>query len=135
MRLACADTAKLEGEIATAETTIELEAGEHAPRLLSLGLRGAVAWKNARDETLPDHVEMHDATLPLIWRLDRSASRFESKQIRIVYIADSPRLKAVSLWRARARADRRRCLAGLLQHLRNSRAQSSARNDSLFTGR
>jgi len=36
------------------------------------------------------------------WRLDRGASRFESKDIQIVYVADSPPLKAVWRWRARA---------------------------------
>jgi hypothetical protein len=36
------------------------------------------------------------------WRVDRGASRFESKDIQIVYVADSPPLKAVWRWRARA---------------------------------
>jgi Melibiase/Glycosyl hydrolase family 36 C-terminal domain len=102
MRLAGADTEQRQGEIATAETAIVVEAGEHAPRLLSLRLRGAVAWKNTRDDALPDHLEIHGAALPVLWRLDRSASRFESKDIQIVYVADSPRLKAVWRWRARA---------------------------------
>jgi hypothetical protein len=77
-------------------------AGEHAPRLLTLRLRGAAAWKNTRADALPEHVEIHGAALPLLWRWDRAASRFESKEIQIVYVADSPRLKAVWRWRARA---------------------------------
>jgi hypothetical protein len=102
MSIAHADAAKPKGEIATAETSIVLEAGEHAPRLVTLRLRGAKAWKNAREEMLPEQVEIHDTAQPVTWRLDRSASRFESKDIQIVYVADSPLLKAVWRWRARA---------------------------------
>ena len=102
MRSGYADTANLQGEIATAETVIVVAAGEHAPRLLSLKLQGAAAWINTRDDALPGHVEIQGATLPLTWRLDRAASRVESKDIQIVYVADSPRLKAVWRWRARA---------------------------------
>jgi hypothetical protein len=102
VRLASADTAQLQGEIATAETAIVVEAGEHAPRLLNLRLHGAAAWKNTREDALPEQAEIRGAALPLIWRLDRSASRFASKDIQIVYVADSPRLKAVWRWRARA---------------------------------
>ena len=102
MRAVHADDAKLQGRIATAETAIVVEAGEHAPRLVALTLRGAAAWKNVRDEPLPEHVEIHGATQSVTWRLDPSASRFESKDIQIVYVADSPRLKAVWRWRARA---------------------------------
>ncbi len=102
MRVAHADAAKLQGEIATAETAIVVEAGEHAPRLVSLTLRGAAGWKNVRNETLPEHVEIHGAAQPVTWRLDPSASRFESKDIQIVYLADSPRLKVVWRWRVRA---------------------------------
>jgi hypothetical protein len=102
MRTAHADAAKLQGEIATAASAIVVEAGVHAPRLVSLTLRGEPAWNNVRDETLPVHVEIHGAAQSVTWRLDPSASRFESKDIQIVYISDSPRLKAVWRWRARA---------------------------------
>ncbi len=97
-----ADPASPRGTIATAETVIVVEAGEHAPRVVTLALRGAPAWKNARDETLPEQVEIQGAPQAVAWRLDRSASRFEPKDIQIVYFADSPRLKAVWRWRARA---------------------------------
>ena len=110
MHPAPAQTTPLEGEIATAETAIRVAAGEHAPRLLTLKLRGTTAWKNARDETLPEQVEIQGTAQPLQWRLDRAASRFESKDIQIVYVADSPRLKAV--WRWRARAD-----SGPIEHI------------------
>jgi hypothetical protein len=102
MHTACAAAVKLQGEIATAETVIVVEAGEHAPRLVTLGFRGTTAWKNTRDETLPEQVEILEAAHPLTWRLDRHASRLESKDVQIVYLTDSPRLKAVWRWRAHA---------------------------------
>jgi hypothetical protein len=102
MRPAHADDANLWGEIATADTAVVVEAGEHAPRLLTLSFRGAAPWKNTGDEPLPEHVEIHGSAQPIIWRLDRIATRFESKQIQIVYLADSPRLKAVWRWHTRA---------------------------------
>jgi hypothetical protein len=37
-----------------------------------------------------------------VWRLDRPASHFKSKQIQLVYVTDSPRLRLVWQWRARA---------------------------------
>ena len=90
------------GELASAETSVDVEANEHAPRLATLQLRGAAAWNNRAEETLPDHIWVRSEAQPLIWRLDRPASRFESKLIEIVYVTDSPRLKLVSQWRARA---------------------------------
>jgi alpha-galactosidase len=102
MHTAGADAAKLQGEIATAETAIVVEAGEHVPRLLTLALRGASAWKNAHDEALPAQVAINETALPVTWHLDRGATRFASNDIQIVYVADSARLKVVWRWRARA---------------------------------
>jgi hypothetical protein len=101
LQTAHADEAKLQGQIATAETGIVVEAGEHAPRLVTLQFPGARAWKNTRAETLPEQVEVHETTQAVVWRLDRRASRFESKDLQIVYVSDSPRLRAVWRWRAR----------------------------------
>jgi hypothetical protein len=92
----------LRGELAGVETAITVEAGEHAPRLTALSLRGTTAWKNRAEDILPEGVEVRGKTQHLQWRLDRSASRFGSKQIRLVYLAESPRLRLVWLWRARA---------------------------------
>jgi hypothetical protein len=39
----------------------------------------------------------------VIWHLERSASHFESHEIELVYVSDSPRLRLQWLWRARAR--------------------------------
>jgi hypothetical protein len=91
------------GELASAETAVAVEAGEHAPRLTLLKGRGATAWANQADETLPERLEVHGTTQPVVWRLERSASHFESHEILLVYVSDSPRLRLQWLWRARAR--------------------------------
>ena len=96
------DAQVLQGELASAETAIAVAAGEHAPRLTMLMARGATVWKNRADETLPERVEVHGSAQSVVWRLDRPASHFESKQIQLVYVTDSPRLKMVWQWRARA---------------------------------
>jgi hypothetical protein len=96
------DSRSPRGELTTADTAIAVEAGVHAPRLTTLKAGGATAWKNRADETLPEQVEIHGAAQSLVWRLERPASRFESNQIQLVYVTDSPRMRLKWLWRARA---------------------------------
>src|SRR5260370_32483423 len=94
MRVAHAsDSRRVGGELTTAETVIAVEAGEQAPRLTTLGLRGAMVWKNRTDETLPDHVEVRGAAQPLVWRLDGASSPVQTKPIQLLYATESPRLK------------------------------------------
>ncbi len=97
------DSRSLRGDLASADTAIAVDAGEHAPRLATLKARGTPAWNNRADETLPEQVEIHGAAQPLVWRLDRAASRFATTQIELVYVSDSPRLKLEWQWRSRDR--------------------------------
>ncbi|HWY96204.1 MAG TPA: hypothetical protein VNX69_13475 [Steroidobacteraceae bacterium] len=46
-----ADSQSLQGELASAETVIAVEGAEHAPRLTTLTLRGATAWKNRAERS------------------------------------------------------------------------------------
>jgi len=96
------DSRSLRGELASADTAIAVEAGEHAPRLATLKARGASAWKNRVEEILPEQVEIHGAAQPLVWHFDRAASRLASTWIELVYVSDSPRLELKWQWRARA---------------------------------
>jgi hypothetical protein len=99
---AMADPRAWSGQLADAETLIAVDAGEHAPRLRSLRLGGSRLWNNRDEETLPGEVFIHGSSQPVAWRLDRSASRFEPKEIELTYIADSPHLLAqVAVARAR----------------------------------
>jgi hypothetical protein len=96
------DSRSIGGELASADTAIAIEAGEQAPRLTTLRLPDAMVWENRIEETLPDHIEVRGAAQPLVWRLDRASSRFESRQIELVYTTESPRLKLLWRWRVRA---------------------------------
>jgi hypothetical protein len=87
--------------LATADASIRVEAGEHAARMLTL-TGGGATWYNRGAETNPARVEVHGAAQPLVWRLDRTASRFEPRDIEVVYVAESPRLKLSWRWRARS---------------------------------
>jgi hypothetical protein len=92
----------LHGELSSADTSIAVEAGEHTPSLRSVSGGGANTWKNRAAEILPEHVEVRGTRETMAWRLDRAASRFQPKEIEVVYVADSPRLKATWWWRVRS---------------------------------
>jgi hypothetical protein len=97
-----AEAYPLQGRLANAETVITVEAGPQAPRLRSLALRGAAPWTNRGADTLPGRFLVHGSAQPVVWRLDRAATRFGPREIAVVYVADAPRLKLVWRWRARA---------------------------------
>jgi hypothetical protein len=90
------------GRLANADTVIAVEAGEQVPRLTTLAFPGTGAWTNRAAEPLPREIEVRGAPQRLTWRLDRPASHFEPQRIELVYVCDSPRLRAVWAWRVRA---------------------------------
>lgn len=92
------DTAAL----STSDTMLTVEAGTRAPRLASLGRRGAWLLKSHTVETLPDHAELGGKVQPLKWRLDRAASHSDAKEIALTYLSEAPALSLVWRWRARA---------------------------------
>ena len=90
-------------ELTNADESITVEAGARFPRLVELRPRRGDAWFNRSPDVLPDHVEVDGVGRAVNWRLDRAASRLGPQSIRLVYRADSPRLKLVWRWSARAR--------------------------------
>jgi len=88
--------------LSTSDTSVAVEADDQAPSLSALGRRGAWLLRNHTRENLPDHVEMSGTLRALNWRVDRAASRSDSKEIALVYLSDPLALRAVSRWRARA---------------------------------
>ena len=95
-------TGPREHVIADADTAIRIEAGAASPRLASLSLQGRTTWINAADDPLPASVEIDGIEQRPVWRLDAAASRFVPQAVELVYLADSPRLRLVWSWRARA---------------------------------
>jgi hypothetical protein len=82
--------------LASSDTSIEIEAGEHVPRLTLLATAGGSTWINLDAGSLPGQ--------PDSWRLDEHASHIGLHQVDLVYVSDSPRLRLSWQWRARAAA-------------------------------
>lgn len=103
---AAAGVVRMRAALASADTAIVVEAGEHAPRLTELRLRGALTWRNRAAESLPRRLVAtgtgRDAGAVLTWHFDRAASRASATEIRLVYASDRPRLELVWRWRVRA---------------------------------
>jgi hypothetical protein len=87
--------------LSTTDTAIRVQAGEHAPRLTELKI-GKDLWRNRTSESLPDQVQVDGTERAVTWQLDRAASRGGRDEIELVYTSQSPRLRAVWRWRARA---------------------------------
>jgi hypothetical protein len=98
-----ADTPSVTAELASAETSIVVEAAEHAPRLRTLKGPADGVWTNRSEEILPEDAEIHGTPQRLAWHLDRAATHFSAKEIELVYLADDAQLKL--LWRWRVQAD------------------------------
>ncbi|MEP6886178.1 MAG: alpha-galactosidase [Gammaproteobacteria bacterium] len=96
------DRSSLHRQLASADTSIAVDAGEHSPHLRSLQAGSKAVWINRDDHALPDHVYVHAASQPVTWRLDRAASRFDAQEIQVTYVSDSPHLTLKWRWRARA---------------------------------
>jgi hypothetical protein len=82
--------------------TLQFEAGETAPRLVSLKPAGQPVWNNRAPETLITSVERDGVPMPLIWQFDRKASQTSDRRVAFVYTCDSPRLRLTWEWTARA---------------------------------
>jgi hypothetical protein len=88
-------------DLSTADTAISVQAGERAPQLTGLRV-GKSLWKNRTSEALPSEVEVGGTARAVAWQLDCSASRAGREEIELVYTSDSPRLRALWRWQARA---------------------------------
>jgi hypothetical protein len=104
LNAACASDLRrpMRASLSTLETSIAIEADDRAPRLTGLELRGEMFWDNRSAPALPDRAEVRNSMQPLHWQLDRGSSRIGPRQIRVVYRSDSPRLRLVWSWIARA---------------------------------
>src|SRR5258708_19719645 len=86
MRVAHAyDSRTAGGELSTADTVIAVEAGEQAPRLTTLGLRGAMVWKNRAVESQPDHIQVRVAPPPFTCPLPPPSHPPHPNQIHPTY--------------------------------------------------
>ena len=88
--------------LSTSDTMLSVEADSQVPRVAALN--GPSGWRltSRSAEALPDHVEVAGTLQALKWRLDRAASHSDSKEISLVYLCETPALRLVWFWRARA---------------------------------
>ncbi|HVJ09044.1 MAG TPA: alpha-galactosidase [Acidisarcina sp.] len=86
----------------TQQTTLQLAAGEHAPRVVSLKTGRSAAWINGASETPIAFVDMDGRSVPLQWRLNRGASHSDPQHVVFVYESASPHLRLSWEWKAAA---------------------------------
>jgi alpha-galactosidase len=86
----------------TADTILSLEAGENAPRLITLSASGQQTWTNASPETLISSVIIDGNAVPVHWEFDSNGNSADPHQVVYVYKSDSPRLRLLWEWKARA---------------------------------
>jgi hypothetical protein len=78
--------------IQTEQTSIEVQAGANAPRLVKLEGSGGEAWLNDAAEKLID--------VGLSWKFNPQASHVDSRRIAFVYDSAQPRLRLTWEWKA-----------------------------------
>jgi hypothetical protein len=88
--------------LATADTTITLEARPEGPRLTTLELADGTRWHNRAAEPLPERVQVRGVTLPLVWQIDVAASHIDPREAVFAYVSSAPRLRLLWRWRTRA---------------------------------
>jgi Melibiase/Glycosyl hydrolase family 36 C-terminal domain len=94
-------SAPRQGNLASSNNIITVEAGSAAPKLLQLSLNGATL-QNQAAETLIDHVEVRGEQRSIRWTFNPGLSSFDEHSIRVVYDAISPSLRLSWEWQVRS---------------------------------
>jgi len=95
-------TGQTSAELRTADTTLQLEAGPSAPRMVSLTDASRSILINSSAEALVDTVEINSQVVKVQWQFNQSASRSDTRRVAFVYESQSPRLRLTWEWQARA---------------------------------
>lgn len=93
--------AQTNATVKTTETQLQVEAGTHAPRLVTLG-NGSSVWKNRATQPLVSSVEIAGQPYPVAWKFNSEASRRDKNKIMFVYDSHSPDLRLTWEWEARS---------------------------------
>ncbi len=86
----------------TSDVRLEICAGIHAPKLISLSGGSRSAWHNNAEEILPSNVEVNGAAVSVAWRVMAESGSADSHQVVFVYESAVPHLRLRSQWEARA---------------------------------
>lgn len=97
--------AQIKGSLRTAETQMQLQADENAPRLVEL-TNGSVTWKNRISDTLIPNADVvadgNAQNTKIQWRLNRSDSHVDKDVVRVVYDSINPNLRLTWEWQVRS---------------------------------
>jgi alpha-galactosidase len=90
--------------VSNSSVKVTLRAGDHAPRIESIGGGQDNAWSNTEDETLPSSVEIDGAPVSVTWLLKPDLSRVDAgkRKVEFVYESAEPHLRLSWIWEARA---------------------------------
>lgn len=89
-------------QLRTAQTLLRFEAGETAPRMISLQTPGEPEWINQSAEDLIATAEVAGRIVPLHWKLSPTAGSGDDKQVAFVYESIAPHLRLRWAWIAPA---------------------------------
>ena len=88
-------------ELRTSDTELEIEAGAHSPRLVSLGAHGQTKWENRTSEVLIPSAEISGQQVAVTWHFNREASQISGNRVEYVYDSGLPHLRLTWEWFAR----------------------------------
>jgi hypothetical protein len=88
--------------IATTDIHLELKAGSHAPRLITLQGTSGGPLHNNEEERLPGSVDVDGVSIPVTWHLKPELCVSDSHHAVFVYESARPRMRLRWQWEARA---------------------------------
>ncbi len=91
--------AQTKSSVENADNLLYVEAGEDAPRVLSLQDQTA-SWENRAAESLPTSVEVSGQAVAVVWTFNAAESHTTQHIVSFVYDAGSPRLRLTWEWQA-----------------------------------
>ena len=89
-------------ELRTDDTVLHFEAGENAPRLVSLQTADGRVWNNRAPEVLVETAEIDGKSAKIRWEWDRGASHADRTNVELIYESASPKLRLTWRWKVAA---------------------------------
>jgi len=88
--------------ISTSDIRLELKAGSHAPKLVTLLVPAGSILRNEREESLPASVDVDGVSSPVTWQLKPDQCTSDQHLAVFVYESIKPRMRLRWQWEARA---------------------------------
>jgi hypothetical protein len=90
--------------VSNSSVQVLMRAGDHAPRIESIGGEQGNIWSNNGDETLPSSVEVNGTPVSITWQLKTDLGSVDGHGRKLVFVYESaePHLRLSWVWEARA---------------------------------